>query len=149
MTTVLLVGAIVLGVALLFAILWFVVLGPMVRRTNVWVTTFADEARLTGEKVIKAPESAIYSGGTKPHSSVKGNGRIALTNRRLVFRKLTGPIEEVLVASITGTRQAAWFRGERRGRRVHFVVETVDAGEVGFLVSDTAAWTAAIAEARR
>ena len=68
MTTVLLVGASVVGVALLFAILWFVVLGPMVRRTKVWVTTFADEGRLTGEKVIMAPESAIYSGGTKPHS---------------------------------------------------------------------------------
>ena len=149
MTTALLVGAIVFGVALLFAALWFVVLRPMVRRTNDWVTTFADEARLTGEKVIKGPESAIYSGGTKPHSAVKGNGRIALTNRRLVFRKLAGPIEEVLVASITGTRQAAWFRGQRRGRRVHFVVETVDAVEVGFLVRDIAAWEAAVAEARR
>ena len=149
MTTVLLVAAIVLGVALSFATLWFAILRPMLRRTNDWVTTFAEEARLTGEKVIKAPESAIYSGGTKPHSSVKGNGRIALTDRRLVFRKLTGPIEEVLVASITGTRQAAWFRGERRGRRVHFVVEMVDAAEIGFLVRDADAWERAVSEARR
>ncbi|MCE9621491.1 MAG: hypothetical protein K8R99_03995 [Actinomycetia bacterium] len=148
MTTVLLVALPVLGVALIFGVLWLVVLRPMVRRSNEWVTTFDDEVRLTGETVIKSPESAIYCGGTKPHSSVKGNGRIALTNRRLVFRKLTGPVEEVLVASIIGSRQAAWFRGERRGGRLHFVVEMVDAGEVGFFVRDISAWEQAVAEAR-
>jgi hypothetical protein len=148
-TTVYLVGAIVLGVALLFAALWLVLFRPMLRKTSAWVTTFEEETRLTGERVIKAPESAIYCGGTKPHSAVKGNGRIALTNRRLVFRKLTGPIEEVLVASITGTRRADWFRGERRGGRTHFVIETMDAGEVGFFVRDIEAWEQTIADVRR
>jgi hypothetical protein len=147
-TTVTLVGVIVLGVALLFAVLWFVLFRPMLHRTSDWVTTFGEETRLTGERIIKEPESAIYCGGTKPHSSVKGNGRIALTDRRLVFRKLTGPIEEVLIASITGTRQAPWFRGERRGGRTHFVVELVDAGEIGFFVSDIEAWERAVTEAR-
>ena len=55
------------------------------RRSKEWRRTFGEQVRLTGESVIVQPESAIYSGGTKPHSAVKGNGYIALTNRRLVF----------------------------------------------------------------
>ena len=46
--------------------LWFFLLRAMSRRTNEWVASFAEEARLTGEKVIRAPEAALYSGGTKP-----------------------------------------------------------------------------------
>ena len=118
------------------------------RRSKEWRRTFGEQVRLTGESVIVQPESAIYRGGTKPHSAVKGNGHIALTNRRLVFCKLTGPVEEVLVASIVGTRRSAWFRGARRGRQVHLVVDTIDAGEVGFLVRDIGAWERAIADAR-
>jgi len=118
------------------------------RRSKEWRRTFSESAELTGERIMVRPEPANYRGGTKPHSSVKGNGHLALTNRRLVFCKLTGAVEEVLVAGIVGTRRAAWFRGARAGRRDHLVIDTVDPGEVGFFVRDIDAWEHAIAEAR-
>lgn len=119
------------------------------REAKEWANSFSEQIRLTGEIVIRAPESAIYRGGTKPHSAVKGNGYLALTNRRLVFRKLTGPIEELQLVGITGTRRAAWFRGARRGRQLHLILETSDPGEIGFFVRDIDAWELAINEARR
>lgn len=117
------------------------------RRYRQWAPEFEEQARLTGERVIKAPESANYRGGTNPHSAVKGNGKLALTNRRLVFRKVTGGIEEIPLAGVVGTRRSAWFRGARRGRLMHLVVETIDEGEVGFYVRDIVAWEQAIADA--
>lgn len=118
------------------------------RRSKEWRRTFNESAELTGERIIVRPESASYRGGTKPHSAVKGNGHLALTNRRLVFCKLTGAVEEVLVAGIVGTRRSAWFRGARTGGRLHLVIDTIDSGEVGFFVRDIDAWERAIAGAR-
>ena len=118
------------------------------RRSKEWRRTFSESAELTGERIIVRPEPANYRGGTKPHSAVKGNGHLALTNRRLVFCKLTGAVEEVLVAGIVGTRRSTWFRGARAGRREHLVIDIIDLGEIGFFVRDIAAWERAIAEAR-
>lgn len=144
MSVAVLVAAIVSAVGVVLASMWFAWLRPLVRRSNEWAANLGEELALTGERLLREPESALYRGGTKPHSAVKGNVKLALTNRRLIFRKLTGGLDEVSLAVVTGTRRAAWFRGARHHGRLHLVLETNEPGEIGFLVRDMESWELAI-----
>jgi hypothetical protein len=118
-----------------------------------WIRRRARQARgalateLTTDPALRGPESALYRGGSGPYPRVKGNGFIALTRERLVFRIMVGKSVAVPLAEITGLREDKWFRGARTGGRVHLIVETAE-GELGFFVADNAAWIAAIEAAR-
>jgi hypothetical protein len=73
---------------------------------------------------------------------------IILTDRRLIFRKLSGGLVEVPAQMIGGIRQAKTFRGSRVGGATHLVVTTTDSAEVGFFVNDITAWERALASSR-
>ncbi|MCV7343104.1 hypothetical protein [Mycolicibacterium rhodesiae] len=105
------------------------------------------DSELAAETVIRPWEKGNYRGATAPaYPAVKNNGRIALTRRRLVFLTLTGTTISIPLASITGLRLAKVFKGSVAGGWTHLVVRTAG-GEIGFYVSDTQAWLAAIGEA--
>jgi hypothetical protein len=140
----LLVLVIVLGVGLVQVPVWFLLIRSWRTRMKRFLADFQVSAAASGERFIAGPEGAVYRGGTRPYSGVKGNGTIILTDRRLVFRKLSGGMVEVPASMIGGTRQAKSFRGSRVGGATHFVVTTTDSAEVGFFVKDIAAWTHAL-----
>lgn len=102
-------------------------------------------ADLAGETVLRAPEQGSYRSATAPgYPKVKNNGLIALTERRLVFRTLTGKTIEVPVAEITGVRESAGFNGSVVAGQTHLIVQTA-AGEIGFYVfSGNSDWVAAL-----
>jgi hypothetical protein len=127
---------------------WIVLIRSWRRRTDRFVEAFRAQAAASGERVIVGPESAVYRGGTRPYSAVKGNGKIILTDRRLVFRKLSGGLVEVPTHIIAGIRQSKTFRGSRVGGATHLVVTTTDSAEVGFFVNDLAAWERALDSSR-
>jgi hypothetical protein len=115
------------------------------RRSDGFVTEFTERATLTGERIVIEPESAVYRGSTGPYSRVKGNGTMLLSDRRLVFRKLTGGMVEVPLSKVTGVRQSKGFNGSRVGGMTHLVVATDDPAEVGFFVQDLGLWERALA----
>jgi hypothetical protein len=105
------------------------------------------DAELMTEPALRGPEQALYRSGSGPYPRVKGNGYLALTRERLVFRILVGKSVAVPLAEITGLREEKWFRGARTGGHIHLVVETTR-GELAFFTSDNAAWISAIDSAR-
>jgi hypothetical protein len=139
-SVILLIVAIMVGVGLIIA----AVLVPLFRRWQRGEQEFLIELRAgmakSGERMVVEPESAVYRGASAHYGAVKGNGKLLLTDRRLVFRKLTGGTVEVDVARITGTRTSPSFLGSRVGGQTHLIVETTDPAEVGFFVTDLTAW---------
>jgi hypothetical protein len=103
-------------------------------------------AELAVEPPLRGPESGVYRGSTGGYSNVSGNGQIALTAQRLIFRKLVGKGVDVPLAAIKGVSKAKVFNKSVRGGSQHLVVHT-DRGDLGYLVPDTDAWVAAIADA--
>lgn len=138
----------VVGLLLVTGVILLAVLVPIIRRwrgaTRAYLVELRDEMALTGEQVVRPPESANYRGGTGRHSKVKGNGTLVLTDRRLLFRKISGGTVEVPVGSIVGTSTAKAFLGSRVGGQTHLVIETDEPAQVGFFVGDIAAWEAAL-----
>ncbi|APE18941.1 hypothetical protein [Mycolicibacterium pallens] len=105
------------------------------------------ESELAVETIVRPFEKGNYRGATAPgYPSVKNNGRIALTRRRLVFLTLTGTTISVPLDAITGLRLAKVFKGSVAGGWTHLVVRTAG-GEIGFYVTDTATWLQALGEA--
>jgi hypothetical protein len=115
----------------------------------VWLTrkSAASHARLDAELLtepaIRGPERGTYQGSTGAYPKVRGTGRIALTADRLIFRKLTGPGIDVALKDVTGVHTSKRFNGAVVGGSMHLVVET-RRGEVGYLVTDTDGWLAAV-----
>lgn len=139
-----LVLVILLAVALVQAAVWIQLLRRRRKRSAGFVDGLRAQADASGERFTAGPEPAVYRGGSRPYSAVKGNGTLILTDRKLVFRKLTGGIIEVPTSNITGIRQEKWFRGSRTGGMTHLVVDTADPAEIGFFVTDLAAWQRAL-----
>ena len=151
--TALAIVALVLGLLLVVGVVLAVVLVPMVRRgragSDEFVAALLAEAAATGEEVVAGPEPTNYRGRTGSHSSVKGNGTLVLTDRRLVFRKLTGGVEEVARSAIVGTRDERTFLGSRVGGQTCLVISTTEPAELGFFVRDLPAWHRHLADAAR
>ena len=143
-----LVLVIVLGAGLVQVAVWILLVRSWRTRTNRFLAEFRARADAIGERLIAGPEGAVYRGGTRPYSAVKGNGTIILTDRRLVFRKLTGGMVEVPAPIIVGARQSRTFRGSRVGGATHLVVTTADGAEVGFFVKDINEWERALGTTR-
>lgn len=135
----------VLVLAVVQAAIWTPLLRSWRRQSNRFASDFAVQADMTGERIVKGPEPAVYRGGTGPYSKVKGNGTMILTDRRIVFRKLTGGLVEVPRSKVIGIRQTKGFNGSRVGGTTHLVVATSDPAEVGFFVEDMAPWERALA----
>ena len=137
-----------IDVALIQAAVWILRIRSWRRRSNRFLAEFRARPAASGERFIAGLERAVYRGGTGPYSAVKGNGTIILTDRRLVFRRLSGGLVEVPAQMIGGIRQSKTFRGSRVGGATHLVVATTDSAEVGFFVKDIAAWERALDSSR-
>ena len=143
MSTAVFVVLLVVGILAVLVLIWIPILVWLRRRSRAVADQLATE--IAGETVLCAPEKGSYRGATAPeYPVVKNTGLIALTQRRLVFRTLTGKAIDVPVESITGVREATVFKGSVVGGQTHLIVATA-AGEIGFYVfSGNAGWIAAL-----
>lgn len=98
------------------------------------------------EPVLLGPAPANYRGSTGGHPRVKGNGTLALTPTRLLFRMVVGGPVDVDLASVTGVSTAKAFAGSFVGGQTHLVVHTTT-GDLAWYVPDTEQWRAAIGAA--
>lgn len=135
---------ILLGVLVIQLAVWIPLIRRWRARSDRFVADLRAGAAVSGECFVAGPEKAVYRGGSGTYSAVKGNGTIVLTDRRLVFRKLSGGVVEVPTQVITGVRQSAAFRGSRVGGATHLVVTTNEQAEVGFFVEDAVTWERAL-----
>jgi hypothetical protein len=103
-------------------------------------------AELQAEPAQRGPEHAVYRGSTGAYPKVLGNGVIALTSHRLIFRKVVGVGIDVRLSDVTGVTTRKVFNGGVVGGRMHLVVQT-PTGDVGYFVGDTDAWVKAITTA--
>ena len=135
----------VVGIVAVVAAIQIAIWLPIVRRLH----RIPDEMQrdLAGEVIVRGPERASYRGATSTYGAVSGVGVVALTERRLVFRKAVGSEIVVERSDIVGVRTEKRFRGRRVGGREHVVVKTVSGADVGFLFQDQAAWLAALSSA--
>ncbi|MEZ4427083.1 MAG: hypothetical protein R3A51_05230 [Nannocystaceae bacterium] len=125
-------------------VLWIVIIAWVRRATRARAATLRAELDGSGERLVLGPEPAIYRGATAGRTKVKGNGIIALTDRRLLFDKLIGDRVEVSRAEIVGVRVDRWFLRSARGGKLHLIVKLQSGEEVGYIVRDHEAWVAAL-----
>ena len=140
--------AVVLVVMVIQPVAWIPIIRAWRKQSDRFAADLRASATQSGERFVAGPEKAVYRGGSGPYSVVKGNGTIILTDRRLVFRKLTGGLVEMPTEIITGVRQSKTFRGSRVGGATHLVVTTNEQAEVGFFVEDLDAWERALDSVR-
>jgi hypothetical protein len=112
------------------------------RRSAERTADLVRELEASGERTLRGPEPAVYRGGSGGFSRVKGNGVLALTDRRLLFAKLVGARIELPTHDIVEVREEKWFLRSAVGGQVHVVVKTRSGDEVGFFVLDRDAWIA-------
>ena len=133
----------VLGILAFNVALWIPIVLWLRSRTRAIIAALTHDFDVSGERTLVAPESALCGGATGPHPRARGNAVVALTDRRLVVRRLAGDAFEIARADITAVREAKSFLGRSRG--TPFVVVTSrDGSEVGLLVREHRAWLAAL-----
>ncbi|HVK29714.1 MAG TPA: hypothetical protein VM575_15345 [Nocardioides sp.] len=100
------------------------------------------------ERVLLGPASASYRGSTGAYPRVKGNGTLALTPTRLLFRLVVGRPVDVDLADVTAVSTAKAFGGSFVGGQTHLVVHTT-AGDLAWYVPELEQWRAAVEAAAR
>lgn len=133
--TALFVVALVGGILLLQLLIWIPFTIWFRRRSREEVEALGRELMAKGESLTLGPEAALYRGSNAGHGIVRGNALIALTNKRLLIRRLVGDPIEVRVGEIAGVRETKWFLGGR-GARMHLVFRLPGGGELGVMLID-------------
>lgn len=98
-----------------------------------------DEINKSGEDILIEPSVVLYQGGNSFVSS-KTFGVIALTNRRVIFRKPLGADIEQPISHIAKVSETEWFRGNRRAGKKFLVLENNSGREIGFIVDNPVHW---------
>lgn len=141
----------VAGIVGFQVVLWIVLLRWLGRATARKIGEV--QARLTaaGERALLGPEACVYRGASSGSGfpRTKGNGVAALTEKRLVVRRLVGAPVEVVTAEIAGVRTDKWFERAYAGGKLHVIVKTKTGGELGLFVADTEAWVTALEKLAR
>ncbi|MEA2673694.1 MAG: hypothetical protein QOI92_886 [Chloroflexota bacterium] len=141
---VLLVAGVISLVILINLAIWI----PVRRRLRAQPAELGAELAAAGEHLIVGPEAGIYRGGTAAgYPRTGGNGTIAMTDRRLAFRRALGGPIDIPISQIGPVRKDRWFRSGARMGQVHVIVGLSSGGEVGFYVHDADRWLAALDEA--
>lgn len=133
----------VLGILSLQAFILIPVVFWLRRKSARLIRELREDLAANGEPATRGPETALYRGATDRYPMVKGNGIIALTDRRLIFQLLLGSRIELSLDQLTGVREDKWFLRAYTGR-THLILRMKDGAEVGFMVADHPAWMAAL-----
>lgn len=134
----------VVGIVLVVAVVNVIASVAVRARAGSLAEDLKTQVTSSGETLVLGPVSGIYRGASAPgFSRVKGNAAIALSDVRLVMRKVTGPLIEIPRSSIASVRQDKVFRGSVVAGQSHVIVG-VPGGEVGFFVPDPDTWEDAL-----
>src|SRR3954447_744792 len=104
-------------------------------------------AELEADPPVLGPEQVMARPVAGEVPPVSGNGVLALSPTRLLFRTSTGTAVDVPIQDVTGVRLQESFAGQSQPGQVHVVVTTA-AGERAFLVDDGHRWRKAIDKLR-
>jgi hypothetical protein len=137
---VLMVVAIVGGVALIQAAVWI----PIVRKLRRLPAEVQADLEARGEKIVIPAGRGQYRGGTGHFPKVAGLGVVALTRQVLCFRRLGGKTIEIPVGEIASVRADRWFRRAAAGGRIDVFVKSTSGDEVAFSVANHAYWKSEI-----
>ena len=125
------------------ALIWITIIYWLKRRIEVIKNKMREEHDSGDGKFIIEPISALYRGADMHFGNVKGNGVICLTEKRLIFNKVTGQKIEIKRAEIKEAIVEESFKGKSsfatRGK--HLIIKTMDGNRVGFLLRDAEAWS--------
>jgi hypothetical protein len=134
----------VAGILAFQALIWIPALILIRRKTATQQVDLTREIERSRQRLIRGPEPALYRGASAEYPKGKGNGVVALTDRRLLFRKLIGKGVEVHVSDIAAVREDTWFLRSYRSGRPHVIVKTRSGAELGFIVARHGEWMEAI-----
>src|SRR4051812_4114255 len=104
-------------------LLWTTLFLVFRKRTRRLQAELPAKLQAAGEVIKRGPETGNYSRGTMHFSSVGGVGVAVLTDKRLVFQKVTGGIIVVPLDQIADIREDKWFLGAYRGNRTHTILQ--------------------------
>lgn len=140
----------VVGIFVVQALVWFLMSRWLLKKTEALKNKLIEQYRKANIPFIIEPQSALYRGADARFGNVKGNGVICLTEKALLFEKITGQRIEIDRAEITEAQVEKSFKGKTSlatGGR-HLVIKTKDGNRVGFLLKDAEEWAQKI-NARR
>src|SRR5438270_750773 len=81
------------------------------------------ELESSGERVLRAPESVLYSGASGRLPQVRGNCLAALTEKRLIVRRLVGKPFDIPVSEFASVREDKWFLSSYRSGRLYVIIK--------------------------
>ncbi len=134
----------VLGILGAQAVMWLALFRWLRKKTARFVEEMRADLAASGEKILRGPEPGVYRGASDRYPPVKGNCVLALTERRLVIRRLMGDPIEVPVAEFVGVREDPWFLRSYVGGRPHVIVALGGGAELGFFAANHGKWMNAI-----
>lgn len=141
-TVMLAIGLLLLS--LMVALLTFVWVRQRSRRLQ---RRMLENCRAADERIVLGPQAALYRGADRGVSNNKGNGVMCLTEKRLIFERLTGPRIVVDRTELKDASLARGFKGETAlgtGNQQHLLVHTKDGKRIGFLINQPQRWHDAI-----
>ncbi|MBI5584578.1 MAG: hypothetical protein HY892_12225 [Deltaproteobacteria bacterium] len=130
------------GIFVIQALLWFILSRWLKVKTEALRSKMVEQYGRSKEKIIIEPKSALYRGADARFGNVKGNGVIGLTEKGLVFEKITGQRIEIDRAEIEKATVEKSFKGKTSfatGGK-HLVIKTKDGNRIGFLIKDAEEW---------
>lgn len=132
----------IIGIVVINALLWFSIVYSMKKRMETIKIKMLEEYCSENDRFIIEPKSALYRGADMYFGNVKGNGVIYLTEKGLIFNKLTGQKIEIKRAEIIAASVEESFKGKSSfaAGGKHLVISTNDGNRIGFLVKDAEQW---------
>lgn len=130
-------------IVLVMLLFWSLVLSWIKRKSKSLKEEFMLFCQQSGEKIVIEPQACLYRGSDFKFGNVKGNGVICLTDKSIIFEKLTGQRIIIQRSDIEKVSEEKWFKGKASygtGAKYHLVIHTGDDNKVGFLMRDTEAW---------
>lgn len=133
---------IIIGILALLICTWWVSLYVIRQRLCKLAMELRECARRAGEDLIIEPQSCVYRGANREFGNIKGNGVIALTEKRIMFKKLTGEQINMDRSRITKVSIENTFKGETNlaTKGSHLIIETKDGNRIGFLIKNDKNW---------
>lgn len=124
----------VLGILAAQGIVW----GLIFRRLRGQSAALKSALELAGENILIGPMVGLYQKAGVV--SVRTTGAIALTDRRIVFRKPFGGEIDLPLSRIVGISENPWFQGNYRSGRMFLILKLADGTEVAFQVKNHDEW---------
>lgn len=137
------IAAIVGGILLVLALVWLPLSMGAERCSRAVSQQLEAICKAGGETMLMGPVHCQYRGAAFKYDKVKGSGMICVTEKRVLFERLSGSRVDIPRSEIAQVTEDRLFRGRRAfamGDKRHLVIHTKDGNEIGFLMKDVGLW---------